>query len=71
MKHVLIKPFAEGICPCCGAEIRYGQRNQMDNGGTIDWECPSCEASGEEGYDEVFDGMHYNVQDAECNECCI
>lgn len=69
MKIVLTKPYAEGICPCCGAEIQYGQRNQMDNGGTIDWECPACGASGEEGFDETFDGMHYNVQDADGNEC--
>lgn len=69
MKRVLDKPFSEGICPCCGAQIEYGQVNHMDNGGTIAWECPNCEASGEEGYDEVFDGMHYNVQDAEGNEC--
>ena len=69
MKRILDKPYMEGICPCCGSQIEYGQRNHMDNGGTINWECPNCEASGEEGYDEVFDGMHYNVQDVEGNEC--
>lgn len=69
MKRILDKPYMEGICPCCGSQIEYGQRNHMDNGGTIAWECPNCEASGEEGYDEVFDGMHYNVRDADGNEC--
>lgn len=69
MKRVLDKPYEAGICPCCGSQIEYGQTNHMDNGGTIDWECPNCEASGEEGYDEVFDGMHYNVRDAEGNDC--
>lgn len=69
MKRILDKPYKEGICPCCGSQIEYGQRNHMDNGGTIAWECPNCEASGEEGFDEVFDGMHYNVCDADGNEC--
>ncbi len=69
MKRILDKPYMEGICPCCGSQIEYGQRNHMDNGGTIAWECPNCEASGEEGFDEVFDGMHYNVCDADGNEC--
>lgn len=49
MKRILDKPYMEGICPCCGSQIEYGQRNHMDNGGTIAWECPNCEASGEEG----------------------
>lgn len=69
MKRILDKPYQEGICPCCGAHIEYGQRNHMDNGGTISWECPLCEASGEEGFDEIFDGMHYNICDADGNEC--
>ena len=69
MKRILDKPYMEGICPCCGSQIEYGHRNHMDNGGTIAWECPNCEASGEEGFDEVFDGMHYNVCDADGNEC--
>lgn len=69
MKRILDKPYMEGICPCCGSQIDYGQRNQMDSGGTIAWGCPNCEASGEEGFDEVFDGMHYNVCDADGNEC--
>ena len=51
MKRILDKPYMEGICPCCGSQIEYGQRNHMDNGGTIDWECPNCDASGEEGFD--------------------
>ena len=69
MKRILDKPYEAGICPCCGSQIEYGQVNHMDNGGTIEWECPKCDASGEEGFDEVFDGMHYNVRDAKGNEC--
>ena len=69
MKRILENPYQEGVCPCCGAQIEYGQRNHMDNGGTIYWECPNCGASGKEGFDEVFDGMHYNVCDADGNEC--
>lgn len=69
MKRILDKPYMEGICPCCGSQIEYDRRNHMDNGGTIAWECPNCEASGEEGFDEVFDGMHYSVCDADGNEC--
>ena len=50
MKRILDKPYEAGTCPCCGSPIEYGQVNHMDNGGTINWECPNCEASGEEGY---------------------
>lgn len=57
----------EGLCPLCGADVNYGSRNVMDSGGTISWECPECNATGEEGYDERFDGRHYNVRDAEGN----
>lgn len=35
-----------------------------DNGGVYKWSCPECGATGDEGYDSVFDGNHYNIQDA-------
>lgn len=57
----------EGVCPLCGAEIKYsGPHDIDDDGGTIPWECPNCEATGKEGYNRVFD-QHYNVCDAAGN----
>lgn len=51
----------EGICPVCGAEIEYCDSHEMtDDGGLIPWECPSCKATGKEGYNRVFD-QHYDV----------
>lgn len=51
----------EGICPVCGAEIDYCDSHEMtDDGGIIPWECPSCGATGKEGYNRVFD-QHYDV----------
>ena len=61
----------EGICPVCGGQFRYGEFELSDNGGCYEWDCPHCGASGEEGYDLVFDGNHYNVEDAEGNEVDI
>lgn len=52
-----------GICPLCGASVEYGEREQMDDGCVYFWTCPNCGATGREGYDEVFDGHHYNVCD--------
>ena len=43
MKRILDKPYMEGICPCCGSQIEYGQRNHMDNGGTIDHVDDGCQ----------------------------
>lgn len=54
----------EGVCPLCGEAIEYEGDEQMDGGGVHPWKCPSCGATGEEGYDEVFDGHHYNVRNA-------
>lgn len=52
-----------GICPLCQASIEYGERETMDEGGVYFWTCPNCGAAGREGYNEVFDGHHYNVRD--------
>lgn len=57
----------EGICPICGGPVEYVCSEQMDSGGVHHWDCPKCGASGEEGYDEVFDGHHYNVVDGNGN----
>ncbi len=55
----------EGICPVCGGELEFGDNKQMDDGGVYDWACPCCGATGQQGYDEVFDGHHYNVRDTD------
>ncbi len=54
----------EGICPVCGGELEFGDNEQMDNGGVYPWTCKACGATGKQGYDEVFDGRHYDVRDA-------
>ncbi len=54
----------EGICPICGGELEFGDNEQMDNGGVYPWTCKACGATGKQGYDEVFDGRHYDVRDA-------
>lgn len=59
---------AEGICPVCGAELEYtGDTIPTCGGGMHPWKCPACGATGEEGFNEVFDGHHYNVQDKDGN----
>ena len=59
----------EGICPVCGASVEYtGEDIKTCGGGMHPWKCPACGATGEEGYDEVFDGQHYNVKDKDGNE---
>lgn len=56
-----------GVCPLCGGSVEYGERESMDEGGVYFWTCPSCGATGMEGYNEVFDGHHYNVRDKDGN----
>lgn len=57
----------KGICPVCGGELDFGDNEQMDDGGVYDWMCSCCGATGQQGYEEVFDGHHYNVRDADGN----
>ena len=64
----LLLACREGICPLCGGNIDYGSFNLVDEGGTYDWECPGCGATGKEGYDLVFDGNHYDVRRADGTE---
>ena len=54
----------EGICPVCGGELEFGDNEQMDDGGVYPWTCKACGATGKQGYNEVFDGRHYDVRDA-------
>ena len=51
----------EGVCPLCGGSVSYGSFELVDEGGTYDWDCSGCGATGKEGYDLVFDGRHYDV----------
>lgn len=62
------KPSAQesGVCPICGGRLEYGEDEPIDDGGVIDWTCSDCGATGQEGYDKVFD-KHYNVYDSEGN----
>lgn len=57
----------EGVCPQCGAQVEYGEREAVDEGGAYFWQCPKCGATGREGYNEVFDGHHYCVRDKDGN----
>lgn len=54
----------EGICPICGGELEYGCDEPVDEGGYYDWTCPSCGATGKEGYIKVF-YQHYDVYDGD------
>ena len=56
----------EGICPICGGELEYGDDEPLDDGGVYEWTCPSCGATGKEGYNKVFD-QHYEVYDGDGN----
>ncbi len=55
----------EGICPVCGAAVEFEDNIQMDGGGVYPWKCPTCGATGKQGYNEVFDGHHYDVRDGD------
>lgn len=59
---------SEGVCPVCGGELEYnGDDIKTCGGGMHPWTCQKCGATGEEGYNEVFDGQHYNVRDKDGN----
>ncbi len=58
----------DGICPLCGKEIEYvSSYDHDDDGATLDWECPSCGATGKAGFNLVFD-QYYCVKDREGND---
>lgn len=59
-------PGAEeaGVCPVCGGELEYEDDIRTDDGGFFLWKCPSCGATGKEGYDKTFD-RHYDVTDGD------
>lgn len=62
----VIKPVAmeSGICPICGGKLEYGEPDDQDGGCVIAWTCSDCGATGEEGREEIFNGEHYDVKDA-------
>lgn len=66
MIRISVKEIREGICPLCGAKYEYRERDWMDNGGTYQWTCSECGATGEEGFTQVFNGI-YNVHDSDGN----
>lgn len=71
-KNLGISPACkEGVCPLCEGGIVYGSFNLVDEGGTYDWTCSVCNATGKEGYDLVFDGHHYDVCRADGTEVII
>ena len=67
-KRIVKVVCEEGICPLCGGELEYGLRDDTDEGGIQEWTCSECGATGNEGFDRVFDGNHYNVQDIDGNQ---
>ena len=53
-----------GTCPVCGGEVDYdgSVKGYAADGCMLPWRC-SCGATGYEGREESFDGMHYYVRD--------
>lgn len=59
-------PGAEeaGVCPVCGSSLEYRDDIRIDDGGFFLWKCPSCGATGKEGYDRAFN-EHFDVTDGD------
>lgn len=71
-KDIVVAVCQEGICPVCGGQFEYtGKKECMEFGGVNSWKCPHCGTHGDEGFDKVFDGQHYNVYDADGHEITI
>lgn len=52
----------ENVCPVCGCDdLDYGSWEITDAGATIPFTCKHCGATGDMGYDLVFDGHYYGV----------
>lgn len=62
------KEDMSGVCPVCGGKLEYYGTERFEGGrGVRWWMCQVCESTGKEGFDEVFDGHHYEVRDASGN----
>lgn len=56
-----VKVDTEGICPLCSAKLKYVGVHAWQDCSYIPWECPSCGATGQEGYNRVFN-RHENIR---------
>jgi len=51
------KESKPGACPVCGGELDYGTLEILDTCVKYPWDCKSCEATGYEYANLVFDGQ--------------
>lgn len=56
-----VKVDTAGICLLCGAKLKYVGAHALQDCSYISWECPNCGATGQEGYNRVFD-RHENIR---------
>lgn len=56
----------DSVCPVCGAQISYEDREIQDDGCICLWECECCGASGKLSEDIVFD-QHFDIYDRNNN----